>query len=112
AQLGWEHQPDDNQRIRSLRALLLASLGTVGADTAVRAKCAELHRAFLEKGTELDSELAPAIVATVAASGGPEEYDAFLARHENPRTPQEEVRYLIALAGFNDAALAERTFEY
>jgi puromycin-sensitive aminopeptidase len=110
--LGWENRPDDNDRIRLLRAQLLAVLGTVGADPAVRSRCAELHRAFFEEGTELDSELAPAIVATVAASGGIEEYDAFLARHQSARTPQEELRYLIALAGFRDASLAERTFEY
>ena len=50
-QLGWEEQPDDNERIRSAaRSQLLSSLGTVGADPAIRSRCAELHRAFLEDG--------------------------------------------------------------
>ena len=78
----------------------------------MRSKCAELHKAFFEQGTELDPELAPAIVATVAVAGGPEEYDAFFARYQNASTPQEELRYLIALASFTDPALAERTFEF
>jgi puromycin-sensitive aminopeptidase len=110
--LGWESRPDDSERVRSLRAQLLACLGTVGADPAVKSKCTELHKAFFEQGTELDPELAPAIVATVTVAGGPEEYDAFFARYQNASTPQEELRYLIALAGFTDPALAERTFEF
>jgi puromycin-sensitive aminopeptidase len=109
--LGWDSSPGDTERIRQLRAQLLASLGTVGLNPEVRARCAELHHAYLSDGVALDPELAPAIVAIVAASGGPEEYDAFLERHLSATTPQEEIRYLIALAGFKDAALAERTFE-
>ena len=94
------------------RAQLLSSLGTVGADPAIRSRCAELHRAFLEDGVELDPELAQAIVMTVAVSSGREVYDAFVERFRNARTPQEELRYLIALAGFNDLELAERTFNF
>ncbi len=109
--LGWEHDASDSERIRSLRAQLLATLGTAGADPYLRETCARLHRDFLEGISPLDPELAPAIVATVAASGGPAEYDAFLARFKQAVTPQEEVRYLNALAGFEDPALAERSFE-
>jgi hypothetical protein len=71
-----------------------------------------LHRALVQNGIELDPELAQAIVTTVAAAGGREEYDAFVERFRNARTPQEEIRYLIALAGFNDLELAGRTFEF
>jgi aminopeptidase N len=110
-QLGWKHDPSDTERVRALRSHLLATLGTTGADPSVRANCLQLHRDFIEGGIPLDSELAPAIVATVAACGGASEYDAFLGRFKKPSTPQEEVRYLNALAGFEDAALAKRTFD-
>ncbi len=43
--------------------------------------------------------------------GGPAEYQAFLARYRNPATPQEEIRYLYALASFTEPELAARTFE-
>ncbi len=39
------------------------------------------------------------------------EYEAFLARYRSPVTPQEENRYLYALASFNDLDLAARTFD-
>ena len=109
--LGWEHRPSDTERVRSLRSQMLAVLGTTGADPSVRATCLQLHRNFIEDGVPLDPELAPAIVATVAACGGASEYDAFLDRFRKPSTPQEEMRYLQALAGFEEPALAERTFE-
>ncbi len=110
-QLGWAHDASDTERVRSLRSQLLAALGTVGADPTVRARCLQLHRDFVVDGVPLDPELAPAIVATVAACGGESEYESFYARFKQPSTPQEEVRYLAGLAGFEDSALAERTFE-
>jgi puromycin-sensitive aminopeptidase len=109
--LGWTAVPEDSERARALRSQLIGTLGTVGADEAVRAECAERHIAFLEGRAKLDPDLAPAIVATVAASGGVAEYESFFARYANPATPQEEIRYLYALSSFKDLDLAERTFE-
>jgi puromycin-sensitive aminopeptidase len=109
--VGWERRNEDTERLRSLRAILLASLGTVGADDEVRTECARKHDAYLDGTAELDPDLASAIVAVVADSGGVEEYEAFLAKMRNPSTPQEEMRYLLALANFSDPALAERSFE-
>ena len=45
------------------------------------------------------------------SDGGATEYDAFLARYRAPSTPQEEIRYLYALASFSDPVLASRTFD-
>ncbi len=59
----------------------------------------------------LDPDLTSAILATVAASGGSDEYEDFLDHYRRPTTPQEEMRYLYALAGFTDPALAARTYE-
>jgi puromycin-sensitive aminopeptidase len=47
----------------------------------------------------------------VASDGGAAEFDAFLAHYRAPATPQEEIRYLYALASFSDPALAARTFD-
>jgi puromycin-sensitive aminopeptidase len=109
--LGWAPGPDESERVGQLRAQLLAALGTIGKDPEVRAECARAHREFLDDGVELEPQLAPAIVATVAASGGIEEYEAFLERYRHASTPQEEVRYLGALGGFKSEELAARTFE-
>ena len=47
----------------------------------------------------------------VAAEGGADEYEAYLATYRSASTPQEEHRYLDALASFADPELAARTFD-
>ena len=59
----------------------------------------------------IDPDLSSAILSAVAASGGVEDFEAFLERYRHPTTPQEEMRYLYALAGFADPVLAARAFE-
>jgi hypothetical protein len=110
AALGWHRRPHDSERLATLRGTLLGMLGTVGHDPDVRRQCCELHAAWLSDGEALDPDLTSAIVAVTAAAGGAAEFDAFLARHREPANPQEEVRYLYALAGFEQPALAERAF--
>ena len=109
--LGWDRRPDDGERTATLRADLLRAMGTVGADPDVRQKALGAHAAFLSGDAVLDPDLAPAVVAVAARAGGPAEFEAFLARHRQPATPQEGVRYLMALAGFEDPALGERAYE-
>ena len=49
-----------------------------------------------------DPELVAAATNVVAAFGGTAEYDQFLARFRCAATPQEQLRYLYALAEFPD----------
>jgi puromycin-sensitive aminopeptidase len=111
ARTGWDATTGEDVRTRTLRAQVIGTLGVTGQDTAVRA---EAHRRFADAQAgrgELDPDLAGAVLGTVAASGGTGEFDAFLERYRHPSTPQEEIRYLYALAGFDDDALAARAFE-
>ena len=60
----------------------------------------------------LDPDLASAILEHRGAPrAGTEDFETFLEHYRHPATPQEEMRYLYALAGFADPALAARTFE-
>jgi puromycin-sensitive aminopeptidase len=109
--VGWERAPGEGERTGTLRSTLLEALGTIGADFEVRERSARLHADFLADRAPLDPELAGAVVSVVASTGGQAEYDAFLERFRNPRTPQEEMRYLYALARFEEADLVARTLE-
>jgi puromycin-sensitive aminopeptidase len=51
----------------------------------------------------------PALVSIVAHTGTSNDYENFYAKFKNAQTPQEETRYLFALAGFRQAPLVERT---
>ncbi len=107
--LGWDPRDDDGERTPSLRSGVLRTLGTIGDDADIRAEAA---RRFGQAGTvALHPDTESAILDIVGSGGGTAEYDAFLARYRTPSTPQEEIRYLYALASFSDPDLASRTFD-
>jgi puromycin-sensitive aminopeptidase len=110
-ELGWEPAPGETGRTGSLRAAFVGVLGTVGADPDVRQKAAELHAAYLRDRSAVPGDLAAPILAIAARNGGEEEYTTFLNRTRHPETPQEEVRYLMALADVPHKALLRRTLD-
>jgi puromycin-sensitive aminopeptidase len=107
--LGWEPRADDGERTPALRASVLRTLGTIGDDPAVKAEAAKRFAASGSSALHPDTE--SAVLEIVASEGGTEEFEAFLEHYRNPANPQQEIRYLYALAGFDDVVLAERTFE-
>jgi puromycin-sensitive aminopeptidase len=113
ATLGWGKAggPAPGPREARLRARLVTMLGTLGADPDVRAEAR--RRLGAEDGTaSLPPDLATAVANAVAAGGGAAEWDLLYARHKSARTPQDETRYLHALAAFEDPAMLERTAEF
>jgi hypothetical protein len=107
--LGWDPRDDDGERTPSLRSAVLRTLGTIGADGDTKAEAA---RRFAQADTvPLHPDTESAVLDIVASDGGPAEFEAFLARYRTPSTPQEEIRYLYALASFSDPDLASRTFD-
>ncbi|MGH9083314.1 MAG: ERAP1-like C-terminal domain-containing protein, partial [Acidimicrobiales bacterium] len=111
ASLGWEPRPTEGERVPTLRALLVAELGTVGADPGVREEAARRFDAARSGGPAVHPDLEAAVLRAVAAQCRPGDYEAFLDRYRHPATPQEELRYLMTLAAFPDAALAVRSYE-
>ena len=57
----------------------------------------------------VDPNVLPALIAVLAHAGDQARYEAFLERFRAAATPQEEQRYLYALAGFQQPALVEQT---
>ncbi len=108
AALGWTPRPDEDELARQLRGDLVRSLGVLGDDRAVQAEAAERYAAHLA-GREADPNVLPALIAVLAHAGDAARYDEFQKRFLAAATPQEEQRYLYALAGFRQPALVERT---
>jgi puromycin-sensitive aminopeptidase len=107
--LGWDPRSDDDERTPALRSSVLRTLGTIGEDPDTQVEASRRFTAAAADPLHPDTE--SAILDIVAWSGGAPEFDAFLARYRNPANPQEENRYLYALASFTDPALARRTFD-
>jgi puromycin-sensitive aminopeptidase len=105
ARLGDEPRPGDSDRERALRGVLFEALGVLGHDPDVHARA----RVLLDAGAlGPDPALVAASVNIVAAWGTEADFDDFLARMRAATTPQEEQRFLAALADFPDPELMRR----
>jgi puromycin-sensitive aminopeptidase len=109
ADLGWQPHPGENELTRQLRGDLLRTLGILGDDPAVQARAAEVYAAWLRDPTAVDANVLAAVIPVLAHAGGADRYDEFFRRFRSARTPQEEQRYLYALAGFREPALLAQT---
>jgi len=109
--IGIEAQPDEAETTPTLRATLLGLLGLTGADPEVRslarARVAEAH----EGGRPLEADVAQALLNVAADQGDEADFWAFWERSRQATTPQEELRYLWALAAFRSPALVQQACE-
>ena len=108
--VGWEADGDDPDLTKALRGSLFAGLGVLGGDPDVQSLAREIERESRSNGG-VDPSLAAAAVSVIASVGGPEEFSAFAEARGSARTPQEELRYLNALAEFRDPVLLGRALE-
>ena len=109
--LGWSVRPGEDELSSQLRGDLIRALGTVADDSVTQDRARALLAAYEKNPDAVDRNLTPALVAILAHIGGREEYEKFFARFKNAQTPQEETRYLFALANFTDAELIDRTLD-
>lgn len=110
ARLGWDARADESPLTPQLRALVLSTLGTTGANEEIRAEAVKRF-----ESNEIDGDLAYAILRVVANQDRPGDYETFLDRYRRAASPQEEQRYLRGLSGFNEERVAldatERCFD-
>ena len=103
--LGPEPRPDDSDRDRALRGVLFEALGVLGGNVDVQSRA----HVILDIGAlDPDPSLVAASVNIVAATGTGADFDEFVRRMKSAPTPQEELRYLGALADFPDPDLIAR----
>jgi len=100
------HGPDD--RARQLRGELFESLGSLGGDPNVAVEARTLHLASLADPDAADPAMVSAAIDVIAATGDAHDFEDFLARSKAATTPQEQLRYLGALADFEHDALTDR----
>ncbi len=109
ARLGWEPRVGESELARQLRGTLIGALGTIGEDPEVQKRARDLYARFEDNPESADRDLVPPLVNILAHCGDATRYDEFKRKFKSPRTPQEEQRYLFALAGFRDPALLKKT---
>lgn len=108
--IGWEGKAGEDAQIAELRSSLVSMLGTIGDERTLEA-ARSLWIDYLQDSKSMDPNLLPAIVDSVSANGDPTLYEKFLELKTAAKTPQEESRFLFALANFKQKELVERTLK-
>ena len=108
-ELGWLPQAGEDELIRQLRGELIGALGKLGNDLATHAQAAEQYQRYRADHSSVDPNVIPALVAILAHTGNEVRYNEFSDHSRTATTPQEERRYLFALAAFQTSALLART---
>jgi puromycin-sensitive aminopeptidase len=109
--LGWEPGAGEDELTRQLRGDAIRALGTLGNDAATQRRAAEIYDATSREPGAVDPNVLPALIATLAHAGDERRYDEFLTRFRSASTPQEEQRYLYALAAFQPPPLLQQTLD-
>ena len=109
--LSWTPRKGESELESQLRGDLIAALGTVAEDKACQERARELYAQYEKAPDSVDRNLVPALVSIVAHTGGSTEYEKFYGKFKTAQTPQEETRYLFALANFRVPDLIDRTLD-
>lgn len=110
-ELGWTPHQNEGDLMRELRSDILRALGTLGNHSETQRKAAQLYTAEQDHPGSVDPNLLPALVSILAFTGDEARYEEFVHRFRKAATPQEERRFLYALAAFRLPDLLERTLE-
>jgi aminopeptidase N len=109
-ELGWTVAPGDSDDRKALRSLVLGALGRAG-DAEVLAEARRLVDRYLADSASVDPSLLDTAFALSARHGDAALYDAFMAKLDTAKTPEEYYRYLYSLTAFRDEALIRRSLD-
>ena len=110
--LGWMPQPGEDELTRQMRGDLLRAVGVLGDDEEIQAEARQLFARYRADERAVDPNVVPALIAILARAGDEAEYEEFRERFRHARSPQEEQRYLYALAAFRQPALITQTLQH
>jgi puromycin-sensitive aminopeptidase len=112
ARLGWEGADGEDELTAKLRGLLVGLVAVLANDATSQEQARALfEQAFLDPAA-VNPELVSAATLVVAATGTAADFDRFVERFRAGATPQEQIRYLMALGDFDDADLIQRACEF
>jgi len=107
--IGWDPRPSEDDLRSKLRGLLITLLAINGGDDEARERCRSIFQVSVGESSNIHPELVAAATTVVASTGDSVDYSRFRELFRSATTPQEQLRYLYALADFDDAASIEET---
>ena len=112
--LGWTPGPGEPERTATARARVLSVLAQIAKDPTVVPECVSRLREHLVSpsgSSGLAADLVGVCARVAVGSGGEEEWNLVLDAYTKAGSPQEEQRYLFALAEATSESLREKTLQ-
>ncbi len=111
ASLGWDARDGEPVDVRVKRAAVIGALGNLANDADVLAEARTRLERYFEDRSTLEPNLVPVVANLVARDGDAALYERFLDRKRVSAAddPEEEERFLYALASFETPGLVART---
>ncbi|MFT7598995.1 MAG: puromycin-sensitive aminopeptidase [Acidimicrobiales bacterium] len=111
AGLGLSPLPADDDRTRQLRGDLIRAMGTIANDLEIQQEAQRTVAEGLRDPQLVEASVMAAAVDVAASIGDQADFDSFLDLYRTAGTPQEELRYLYALADFPEPNLVAGLFQ-
>lgn len=108
--LGWTPATGETDLIRRLRGRVISALGNLANDRETIERARAANERMVADPSAVDPEVAAAALYVCAAHGDTSTYEEYLHRHRKAANPQEAMKYLRALASFDDPEAVDRTF--
>lgn len=109
--LGWAPKQGEDALTGQLRGIIFGCLGATGNCKPTQDKAKELYASYKTDSMAVDPNLLPAVITVLASTGDSALYNEFVTRWREGKTPQEEERYLFALANFRQEELLKETLK-
>jgi puromycin-sensitive aminopeptidase len=111
SRLGWDPREGEADLDRELRGALIGAAVALAGDADAESKARELFAQVRADAGAVEANVAAAAVRAVATIATADDVDALIDGFRTSATPQEEQRYLFALAEVRDPALFARVLE-
>ncbi len=105
---GWEQRKGEDETVKDLRADLMRILGTFGQDKDTIKEANELYAKYMKDRQSVSADIIGSVLNIVAYNGGDAEYEQMRAALKSAANPQEEKRFLAALARFRQKELMDK----
>ncbi len=112
ADVGWDSLETDDDLRAKLRGLLVTLLAVNAGDSDARERCRTIFESSLTDDGDVHPEMAAAATNVLAATGAATDHRRLRDLFRTARTPQEQLRYLYAMADFDDADLVAETCRF
>jgi puromycin-sensitive aminopeptidase len=100
--LGLSPDPEEDDRTKQLRGDLVTAMGKLANDLEVQSEAQRTVSVGRRNPELVDPALMAAAVSVTASIGDEADFDDFVKEWKTAATPQNEIRYLYALADFPD----------